>query len=246
MHAIVFDVRINSLYSIRIPYTWQSALAYPLPPPSSIIGMVANALQRGNGGRHPLAWLDDVEANTVWAGAKLLSPCVIKGYTTSAITKWEVSFGGKATNALGRQFAYAKNLRMVLIVKDSSFAKSVVTALNVAPLTCGDSESPISLEGAVAIENGVKKPHLSEVRTEFPIRFGKKTVIRDGSGSIYLIHERCRKRGISFPLQTYLVPLREEEGILYPSDVLVDRPEASEVLEIEDLGHICFYPEHTR
>ena len=46
MKAIVFTLRLNSLYSIRIPFTWQSALTYPLLPPSAIIGLIANALQR--------------------------------------------------------------------------------------------------------------------------------------------------------------------------------------------------------
>ncbi len=108
MKAIVFSIRLNSLYSIRIPFTWQSALSYPLPPPSSIIGMLANALQRYKNNRHPLEYLTMIEDDLLWAGSRLLSPCVIKSYTTSAIVKWEDKIGGKFTNALGKQFAYSR------------------------------------------------------------------------------------------------------------------------------------------
>jgi CRISPR-associated Cas5-like protein len=240
MKAVVFDIRVNSLYSIRIPYTWQSALTYPLPPPSSIIGILANALQRCENNRHPLEWLDEVEENTLWAGAKLLSPCVIKSYMTSAITKWEVNLGGKATNALGRQFAYSRSLRIVAIVKNHSFAENVKTALEIAPLTCGDSESPVSLENKVDIKN-VTSVDLSEIRTQFPVPFSKEIVIREGSGSIYLLHERCKRESKSFPLRTYLLPLREEKGILYPSFITLEKPEDAVVFEVKGLGNICYF-----
>ena len=90
MKAIALTIRLDSLYSVRIPYTWQSALAYPILPPSAIIGMLANALQRYRNSQSPLYYLDEVEENVIWSGARLLSPAVVKSYTTSVITKWDV------------------------------------------------------------------------------------------------------------------------------------------------------------
>lgn len=141
MKALVFDIRLNSLYSIRIPFTWQSALTYPVLPPSAVIGMLANALQRYKNNNHPLKYLEDIENNLVWAGSRLLSPCVIKSYTTSAITKWEDLLGGKFTNALGRQFAYAKKLQVAAIFNNDMLINDVAEAVKSTPLTCGDSES---------------------------------------------------------------------------------------------------------
>jgi len=57
MKVIICKLRLNSLYSIRVPYTWQSALSYPILPPSAIIGIFANALQRYKNDRFPLEYL---------------------------------------------------------------------------------------------------------------------------------------------------------------------------------------------
>ncbi|MFN3740593.1 MAG: CRISPR-associated protein Cas5, partial [Thermodesulfovibrionales bacterium] len=113
----MFNIRVNSLYSIRIPFTWQSALTYPVLPPSAVIGMLANALQRYKNDKHPLEYLDMIENEILWAGSRLFTPCVIKSYTTSAIVKWEDTLGGKFTNAMGRQYAYSKNLQIAAIFK---------------------------------------------------------------------------------------------------------------------------------
>ena len=84
------------------------------------IGMLANAFQRYENARPPLEYLNEVEENVVWAGARLLekSPAVVKNYTTSAITKWEVELGGKSTNALGRQYVFTKNVEVVAVIDD--------------------------------------------------------------------------------------------------------------------------------
>jgi len=70
--------------------------------------MLANALQRNKNNKYPLEYLDLIENDLLWAGSRLLTPCVIKSYTTSAIVKWGGTLGGKFTNALGRQYAYSK------------------------------------------------------------------------------------------------------------------------------------------
>jgi CRISPR-associated Cas5-like protein len=153
MKALVFHIRLNSLYSIRIPFTWQSALTYPVPPPSAVIGMLANALQRYKNDRHPLQYLEKIENELIWAGSKLLSPCIIKSYTTSAIVKWDDTMPWKFTNAIGRQFAYAQQIQIATIFKDESIVNEIVKALKISPLTCGDSESPITIEDEVFIKN---------------------------------------------------------------------------------------------
>jgi len=238
MKALVFDIRINSLYSIRIPFTWQSALTYPILPPSAVIGMLANALQRYKNDKHPLKYLDLLEDNILWAGSRLLAPCVIKSYTTSAIVKWEDALGGKFTNALGRQYAYSTKLQIAAIFKNESLENDVTKALKSIPLTCGDSESPVSVGKIIPpATNLIKDAKGRIVKTAYPIPFTKDTGLIEGNGQVYLMHERCKKRESNFPLISYMVPVREEQKILKPSSLAV-RVSDEKVFEIEEIGNV--------
>ena len=236
MKAIVFDVRSNSLYSIRIPFTWQSALAYPVLPPSAVIGLLANALQRHKNNKHPLEYLDLIEGNLLWAGSRLLTPCVVKSYITSAIVKWGDKPGGKFTNALGRQFAYSRKLQIAAIFKNHTMVDAVAEALKSVPLTCGDSESPVSLDGEVMIKD-VADANDKTVVTGYPVPFTKETEIVDGNGQNYLMHERCKRTGNNFPLVSYMIPVREEQKILIPSSLTL-RISNERVLKIGGIGYV--------
>lgn len=236
MKSIVFDIRLNSLYSIRIPYTWQSALSYPLPPPSSIIGMLANALQRYKNDKHPIYYLEVIENEVIWANAKLLTPFIVKSYTTSAITKWEILLDGKSTNALQRQFGYSKNLRIVVVLKNENLIEEVKKSLMLTPLTCGDSESLVSIEDEVK-ERDVKESKEKIIETEYPIPFNKDIRIIEGDGQVFLVHEKCKKKDKKLPLFNYLLPIREEKGIFYPSLVKAEILNG-QVWKIENIGYI--------
>jgi len=235
--ALVFDIRVNSLYSIRIPFTWQSALTYPVLPSSAVIGMLANALQRQKNNKHPLEYLDLIENDLLWAGSRLLKPCVIKSYTTSAITIFGGPLGKKFTNALGRQYAYSKKLQIAAIFKHDMLLNDIAEALKTSPLTCGDSESPVSLDSEVMIRDVTEDIKEETVQTEFPVPFTKETNIVDGNGVVYLMHERCKKSSNNFPLVSYMVPVREEQRILSPSALTI-RVSKEKVFEIKGISNI--------
>jgi len=235
--ALVFDIRVNSLYSIRIPFTWQSALTYPVLPSSAVIGMLANALQRQKNNKHPLEYLDLIENDLLWAGSRLLTPCVIKSYTTSAITIFGGPLGKKFTNALGRQYAYSKKLQIAAIFKHDMLLNDIAEALKTSPLTCGDSESPVSLDSEVMIRDVTEDIKEETVQTEFPVPFTKETNIVDGNGVVYLMHERCKKSSNNFPLVSYMVPVREEQRILRPSALTI-RVSKEKVFEIKGISNI--------
>lgn len=237
MKALVFDIRVNSLYSIRIPFTWQSALTYPVLPSSAVIGMLANALQRQKNNKHPLEYLDLIENDLLWAGSRLLTPCVIKSYTTSAITIFGGPLGKKFTNALGRQYAYSKKLQIAAIFKHDMLLNDIAEALKTSPLTCGDSESPVSLDSEVMIRDVTEDIKEETVQTEFPVPFTKETNIVDGNGVVYLMHERCKKSSNNFPLVSYMVPVREEQRILRPSALTI-RVSKEKVFEIKGISNI--------
>lgn len=235
MKAIIFTLRLNSLYSIRIPFTWQSALTYPILPPSAIIGLIANALQRYKNDKHPIEYLKKVEEEIIWAGSRLLTPCIIKSYTTSAITKWEDMFvGGKFTNALGRQFAYSKNLEIAVICKNNLMIQEIINSLLTSPLTCGDSESLVTLESFPQIREVEEIISNDIVETLFPVPFVKEIEIVNGSGQVYLMHERCLKRNGKYPLRSYIVPIKKIKGILQPATLKI-RGERLKIYKIKDI-----------
>jgi len=239
MKAVAFDIRLNSLYSVRIPFTWQSALTYPVLPPSAIIGMLANALQRYKNNRHPLHYLKLIEEELLWASSRLKNPAVIKSYITSAIIKWQDSFpSGKFTNVLGREFGYSKMMQVLAIFNEESLIEAIAESLQRVPITCGDSESPVSLEGEILINEAIEVNE-DEVVTEFPIPFKKETKIIDGNGKVYLMHERCQKKSNNFPLISFLVPLKEEQGILKPSYLRI-KITGERVIDIKELGKVVF------
>lgn len=240
MKALTCKLTLNSLYSIRIPYTWQSALTYPVLPPSSVIGLIANALQRYKNDKHPKEYLNIIENNLLWAGSRLLSPSIIKSYNTSAIVKWKEKIGGKFTNALGRQFAYTRNFKIMAIFKDGNLIEDIITSLKTSPLTCGDSESPIFIE-EVRINNVDENITENEIETEYPVPFTKDIQILSGRGQIFLMHERCMKLDNNFPLIAYLVPIEERYRIIYPSSIKLQLRDEKAV-KVKDIGYIILKP----
>ncbi len=237
MKAIVFDIRLNSLYSIRMPFTWQSSLTYLVLPPSAVIGMLANALQRYKNDKNPLDYLDLIENDVFWTGSRLLTPCIIKSYTTSAIVKWEDKIGGKFTNALGREFAYSRQLQISAILKNNELLDDISKALKNSPLTCGDSESPVSLDSGVMIKDVTDETKKDETfETNFPVPFTKDTKI-EGNGKVYLMHERCLKREANFPMVSYMVPIREEGKIISPSSLTI-KISYERVFKIDNIGYV--------
>lgn len=242
MKALVFEILQNSLYSIRIPYTWQSQLTYPILPPSSIIGMVANALQRYKNDLFPVSYLEIIQENTFCAMSRLIGPCIIKSYTTSNVVKWEDSIGGKFTNALGRQFAYTKSMQVAIIFKNYPLSGGLtldllIQALKSTPLTCGDSESPITVYGETLIKDVKEVLDKKIVSTEFPVPFSKGTKILDGNGQVFLMHERCKANDNNLPLVSYLVPVRNDKGFYYNSFLKIEI-NFEKVYEIDGIGFI--------
>jgi len=237
MKALLLNLRLNSLYSINLPYTWQSALTYPILPPSAIIGLLANALQRYKNDQPPNRYLEEIEEQVEWVGSRLLSPCITRSYIMSAITKWKARLGDKFTNALGRQFSYTRNIQIVSIFKN--LPDSLIDAVISVPLTAGDSESAISMEEMPVLKkvSRYKIIETQEIRTMFPLKFENK--ILSGEGKLYLMHEKCfKKEGKYFPLKTYLCPLKERKGIIYPTEITVSCNREDIIYKIEGVGFI--------
>jgi len=233
--AIVLDVVLNSLYSIRSPLTWQSALTYPVMPPSAVIGLLANALQRYRNNEHPLKLLSEIENKVFWSASRLLQPSIISSCTISAIVKWEMKWGDKCTNVLVKEFACGTKMQLAAVLKMSALPDEWIEAVKRTPLTCGDSESPISVENVEVLK--VEEFEGTECTTFFPVPFEEDTQLIKGTGISYWMHERCQQSGKTFPLKCYMVPIMEENGLLVPTKLTV-KSESRRILSIEKLGAI--------
>lgn len=223
MKAVVATLRLNSLYSVRVPFTWQSSQTYPVLPPSSVIGLLANALQRYKNDRDPTYYLGLIDDNVVWAGSRLLSPATVRSYMTSAIVKWgPLDFPYKFTNALGREFAFAQKFEIASVFENSLLAEELLTALRHTPLYLGDSESAATVE-EVRIEEADYSSQ-SEAETFYPVPLKESNRLISGSGKVVLMHERCGRGGVPLPLHAYLVPVEERRKVYRPTSlrVLVD------------------------
>ncbi len=235
MKAIVINTVINSLYSIRSPLTWQAALTYPVLPPSAVIGLLGNAIQRYRNSDHPLESLNEMEKSILWAGSRLLSSLVVRGCTTSAVVKWEVRLGEKCTNVLVREFACARRMQLVAMLKGEEIACECKEAVKSTPLTCGDSESPMSVDDVRLCD--VEEYVEEACETVFPVPFDDDVQLLEGDGVTYWMHDRCRQTEKTFPLKCYMVPVREENGLIMPSTLKV-KVKAKKIFSLEKLGQV--------
>lgn len=169
--------------------------------------------------------------------APFLAQFTEKIFSIAPLPKWKDSIGGKFTNALGRQYAYTRLMQIAAIFQDDTLINDIVQPVKTSPLTCGDSESLLFLESEPLIKNVTEKAKSGSIITEFPVPFDKETKIEEGNGKVYLMHERCKKQNGSLPLQSYMIPLREESKILEPSYLKVT-VSGQTILEIEGIGYV--------
>lgn len=236
MQAILATLKINSLYSIRIPYTWQHAITYPVLPPSAVIGLVANAYQRFTDNDHPLACLENIQEKVIWAGSRLLTPCIIKNYNVSTITgfRGEV-LKDKFTDVFSREFAFSKELEILLIFQDNSLVDLIAEALQTVAITCGDSESSATVTNVQIRDVRLRNSCIASIETPYPVLYTSTLKIESGKGSCYYMHEKCMSKKGSLELKAYLVPVFEDKnGLISPTWIKV-QDETSDVLDIENL-----------
>lgn len=145
MLALEFSLKLSSMFSIRIPYSYQCARTYPLPAPSTLKGLCANALWLAGDKdlkKPPHEIIQETAKSIVSATATTTKRVAVTSCTVSQITdpgKKE----GKCTNALLRQFAHTPEISCILVFLkgQEQFAASIAEALKYAPIYLGDSES---------------------------------------------------------------------------------------------------------
>lgn len=202
MIAVEFRLKISSAYSIRVPYSYQCARTYPLPAPSTIKGLCANALWRLEGG-NPIAIINRIHDTSLGATSRSESAIAISSCTVRVIPM----------NALLRQFAFTPYIDCMIAFKDGSedVAKRINKALESAPVYLGDSESLVSvLPESVSTDvkiSPVNKNDKVGINSLVKFDFIEKDSISEKGVVLYMQDDPCSTDAV---LDKYISPLIQQ------------------------------------
>lgn len=209
-------LRPSSLYSIRLPYTYQSALTYPVLPPSAVQGLAANALQRAEGG-YPWEVAQKVESQLVAVHATLADRAVWGTYMMRGL-KVE---GAKdiSQDALPRSYVHSHAMDLWYFADSGAgdeLLRRIAKALASAPVTLGDSES---LAAPCELEMG-KSPVIpvavAEVREFCGLVPARVLEVREAGRLLYWMAPTL---GAPDKLVPYYLALREDRRQFKPGTI---------------------------
>lgn len=242
MKVLKADIRLSSMVSMRCPL---GNFTYPMPPPLTIKGLLANALwqvhstSRGEDGQHPaLTWLKLVEDNLdkrIWVQPKGL---IVSGYSTlkSIFSKGKGGDGGKLIldgssvldiDILPRQFLFApEGFRVFVASEDGSFLDAVADALRHAPVYLGDSEGLANVMNPEVVEAKEEQPSGPvPVSVYFPDDLALNNGIDGDGGTLYWVNERAimpgEKKDKQDAMVSYLFPVIQHGKTFRPSELIV-------------------------
>lgn len=211
MIAIEFRLKISSMYSIRVPYSYQCARTYPLPAPSTIKGLCANALWRKENKESPVTILETIHQNSLGATSRSEQNIAVSSCTVSIVDLSKKD--GKKTNALLRQFAFTPYIDCMIAFKDGSeaLAEGIKEALKSAPVYLGDSESlvsvlPESINTDVHIRP-IKQDESIEINSVVRFDFVKNNSINEKGVILYMQDDPCSPEAV---LERYIAPLKQQ------------------------------------
>ncbi|MDZ7330944.1 MAG: CRISPR-associated protein Cas5 [candidate division KSB1 bacterium] len=212
MVAIEFTLRVSSMYSIRVPYSYQCARTYPLPPPSTIKGLCANALWMRFGG-NPVDHLKNLHQAIIGATSRSEYPIAISACTVRVVPM----------NALIRQFAFAPAISCLILFNDerNSLASNLADALLSSPIYLGDSESLVTclkLSKETEIVK-INKGAIVKVNTVSPFNLiipGSLNSVPESKSTVFYM--QSDPISPEAELQRYLAPLSHEADTYYPQE----------------------------
>ncbi len=211
MLAIEFRLKISSMYSIRVPYSYQCARTYPLPAPSTIKGLCANALWRKEGG-NPVELMKAIHDASLGATSRAEQSIAVSSCTIRVVPM----------NALLRQFAFTPFIDCMIAFKDGSedLGNKIAEGLKVSPVYLGDSESLVSvLPESVNTDaqiSPVNKNDEVEVNTLVKFDFIKNNSINEKGVVLYMQDDPCSADAV---LERYIAPLKQQGDSYSPIEV---------------------------
>lgn len=215
MIGVEFRLRLSSLYSIRVPYSYQCARTYPLPAPSTLKGLCANALWRMTG-ENPNALLERIHSDSVGATSRANCPVVVSACMVRMVPQ----------DALLRQFAFTPLIECLLVLRDEAegLIPDMKEALRSSPVHLGDSESLSSIvPGSVSVrslaEQEVSKGDKVKINSTTRVDLIKADAIKTAGGNkgtvLYMQDDPISEEAV---LERYLAPLHQIGDTYHPID----------------------------
>ena len=210
MIAVEFRLKVSSMYSIRVPYSYQCARTYPLPAPSTIKGLCANALWRKEGG-DPVALMKAIHEASLGATSRSEHSIAVSSCTVRVVP----------VNALLKQFAFTPCIDCMIVFKDGSedLGSRTADALRVSPVYLGDSESLVSVlqESICHVLRVDEVDEGKEVTVNSLFRFDcMKDKQLNGKGVVlYMQDDPCADYAV---LERHVAPLKQEGDNYEPLD----------------------------
>jgi len=227
--AVFFDIIPSSFFSIRQPHSFQSAIAYPLPPPSTLKGLLANAMYQ-NSKKDPLKTLEEVESKILSCTALSHHPLSMSS-TTVRLRVFDKGKWGK--DALPRQFAFTPKISCAAISNDSDYVNHLSDALRSSVLYLGDSESLITVPEAKVVEVEVanmKQGSAVELNTYAPAELFDNIY---GEATIYWVFDNASEHKAQ---RQYVFPLKNRGNIFYPSIFRGQLKKEATLLKVTDMS----------
>lgn len=261
MRAVVAVVRAP-FYSIGVPVSYQAAISYPLPPPTTLVGALTFTMSMrgalvgtGDGDAYIESCVKEVLKLVKWVTVKPLSIIRRENYILSRFRTLEPEdreseMGGKLKrDAMVREY-YGGTLALIYLLAENrtQMVKKVEAALYILE-RLGDTESLVSVEGVCSARVEPLPEGEHYVDTYFPLKYVKPDSLR-GSVLLYDMHpvESSLKVKRSLrdlrELEPFALPLRETgKGILSPTKVRVQPAEGCRLLRIEAEQNIGTFDE---
>jgi len=235
MRVLGFTLLPSSLYSMRVPFTWQASMSYPMPPPSVIAGMLANALWESGKHARPLEALGEVKEKVkgVWCGtiSQDEKPVISACFGTVKTLFWDQTLKG---NILPRQFLFApEGFRVFVASEDGDFLDTVAEALRHAPVYLGDSEGLVNVMNTEVVEAREEQANGPvSVSVYFPDDLAHDNGIDGDGGTLYWVNERAIMPGDKKDkMVSYLFPVIQRGKTFRPSRMTVKFKEGTGILK---------------
>ena len=214
MLLLIIDCKPSSLFSIKLPKSYQSQPSFLLPPPSTLFGVYARGIGVALG-------LSQQEAQKLATETLVNVSASLELSTRSGalIRRWRIEGETPISDAMVREFIYTTMLRLYFVVDEGKFK---LGDLEKILYLCGYSCSRIGDTESIVSSSSVKvaKVCVEEVREGRIAGYVPEDVVKKISKGEYIVVDMPTMLDAK-RYKTYILPISVREKYYTQSDVYV-------------------------